>query len=356
MKRKDEILKLIVDHFIKTAQPVGSQTLIDEYGLTYSSATIRNEMYALENEGYLEKTHTSSGRIPSSEGYRYYVKYLRKASLDEEIKHRLQVVLDQKVQSAEEVIKESCEILSHMTNLVSVVLGPNAEEEKLINLQIIPISDRSATAVFITDTGYVENKTFNIHEEIKVEDVKECVKVLNDRLSGTPISKLVNKMEAIKPLISDIIVEHDILYQAMLETFLRFANDRLSLYGKEKLFDQPEYAHDVKKLKRIMEMLNSPEVLRSLTGANNGDLTIRISEDDDDLDDLTVISSKVKVPGQKDGSIAIVGPRRMDYEKVINYLEYVVSTIEEHFQKLSGELSEDENELEAKEENPWKKN
>lgn len=355
MNRKDKILKLIVDHFIKTAQPVGSQTLIDEYGLEFSSATIRNDMNALENEGFLEKTHTSSGRVPSSEGYRYYVQYLRKASVDEEIKHRLQVVLDQKVQSAEEVIKESCEILSHMTNLVSVVLGPNAQEEKLINLQIIPISDRSATAVFITDTGYVENKTFNINKEVKIEDVKGCVQVLNDRLTGTPISQLVNKMEAIKPLISDMIVESDILYQAMLETFIHFANDRLSLYGKEKLFDQPEYANDVKKLKRIMEMLNSPKILRSLTQENNGDLMIRISEEDDDLEDLTIISSKVKVPGQKEGSIAIVGPRRMDYEKVINYLEYVVETIEEHF-KEENVLSNDDLERLNEDKNSWKKN
>lgn len=354
MNRRDKILKLIVEHFIKTAQPVGSQTLIDEYHLDYSSATIRSEMNALEGDGFLEKTHTSSGRVPSSKGYRYYVDNLRDKSIDEEIKMRLQTVLDQKVQSAEEVIKESCEILSHMTNLVSVVLGPNASEEKLISLQIIPIGDKSATAVFVTDTGYVENKTFGIGEKIKVDDVQSCVKLLNDRLAGTPISELVSKMQAIKPLISDLIVGHDVLYQAMLETFLRFATDRLSLYGRDNLFDQPEYSHDVNKLKKIVQMLNSPEAIREFTEQVGDELTIRISENDDDVEDVAVVSAKVKVPGQKEGSIAILGPRRMDYAKVINYLEYVVKTIEKHFQSKD-DVKED-NKPVKEETDEWKKN
>ncbi|MFA5442591.1 MAG: heat-inducible transcriptional repressor HrcA [Bacilli bacterium] len=352
MNRRDKILKLIVDHFIKTAQPVGSQTLLDEYHLEYSSATIRNEMNALEVDGYIEKTHTSSGRVPSSKGYRYYVDNLRESSLDEEIKHRIQTVLDHKVQSAEEVIKESCEILSHMTNLVSVVLGPNAREEKLVNLQIIPIGERSATAVFVTDTGYVENKTFNVSEKIKLDDVQSCVKLLNDRLSGTPISELVNKMQAIKPLISDLIVGHDILYQAMLETFLRFASDRLSMYGRDRLLDQPEYSKDINKLKKMLQMLNSPHMIRDITEQGTGEMTIRIGEDDNALDDVAIISAKLKVPGQKEGSIAIVGPRRMDYSKVIDYLEYVVKSIEEHFETHNV----DEQPATKEEDEKWKKN
>jgi heat-inducible transcriptional repressor len=311
-------------------------------------------MNALESDGYLEKTHTSSGRVPSSKGYRYYVDNLREKSLDEEIKHRIQTVLDHKVQSAEEVIKESCEILSHMTNLVSVVLGPNASEEKLVSLQIIPISERSATAVFVTDTGYVENKTFSIGEKIKIDDVQSCVKILNDRLSGTPISGLVGKMQAIKPLISDLIVGHDILYQAMLETFLRFASDRLSLYGREQLFEQPEYSHDINKLKKMMQMLNSPNMIRDITALNNDELTIHIGEDDNEMEDVAVISAKVKVPGHKEGSIAILGPRRMDYAKVINYLEYVVETLEKHFEDQNEKQDELENNKEVGEE--WKKN
>ena len=120
LTRSDTILKLIVEYFIKHAQPVGSQTLIEEYNLPYSSATIRNEMYALEKMGLIEKPHTSAGRVPSSKGYKYYCEHLRDKTVDESLKYSLQTILNQKMQSIEEIIKQSCEIISHMTNLVSV--------------------------------------------------------------------------------------------------------------------------------------------------------------------------------------------------------------------------------------------
>lgn len=138
MTRRETILKLIVEHFIKTAQPVGSQTLLDEYKLDCSSATIRNEMNALEKDGYLEKTHTSSGRVPSSDGYRYYVEHLRDERVDNRFKFALASVLEKRTQSVEEVIEQSCKILSSMTNLASVVLGPKVSEEKLVSVQVIP--------------------------------------------------------------------------------------------------------------------------------------------------------------------------------------------------------------------------
>ncbi|MCF0116900.1 MAG: heat-inducible transcription repressor HrcA, partial [Bacilli bacterium] len=172
LSRRDLILKYIVDSFIKTAQPIGSQTLIEQYDLPYSSATIRNEMQMLENDGFLEKTHTSSGRIPSSKGYRYYVENLRNKDLDENIKFQLQTILQEKNKSIEDIIKESCEILSHMTNLASVVLGPASDNEHLVSLQIIPLTNSSATAVFVTDKGYVENKTFVIPPTISMDDLE----------------------------------------------------------------------------------------------------------------------------------------------------------------------------------------
>ena len=135
MNRRDRVLKLIVEYFIKNAQPVGSKTLIEEFGLDYSSSTIRNEMNSLENDGFLEKTHTSSGRVPSSKGYRYYIQHLRDRNIDEEFKYQMQSILDAKVKSIQDVIKQSCEILSQMTSLASIVLGPGAQNEHLISVQ-----------------------------------------------------------------------------------------------------------------------------------------------------------------------------------------------------------------------------
>lgn len=330
MNRRDRILKLIVEHFIKTAQPVGSQTLINEYGMSYSSATIRAEMNALEGDGLLEKTHTSSGRVPSSKGYRYYIEHLREKSVSDEFKYQMQAILDQKTQSIDNVIKESCEILSQMTSLASIVLGPNAKEEKLASVQIIPLSSTSATCVFVTDQGYVENKTFALSEEVQLSDIENCVKLLNKRLKGTAISELVAKMEAIRPLLNDYVVDKDIIYQAMLEAFVGFAKDRLNTYGTDNLFDQPEFANDASKIRHLLELFESPEVFREVEDETPGDISIHIGGEGDE-EDVSIISAKVKIPGSKEGSIAIVGPKRMDYDQVVSSMEYLLKELERRY-------------------------
>ena len=342
MNRRDRILKLIVEHFIKTAQPVGSQTLINEYGINYSSATIRAEMNALESDGFLEKTHTSSGRVPSSKGYRYYIENLRERSVPEEFKYQMQTILDQKTQSIENVIKESCEILSQMTSLASIVLGPNAKQEKLASVQIIPLSNTSATCVFVTDQGYVENKTFALNEEVQLCDIENCVKLLNERLKGTAISELVPKMEAIRPILNDYVLDKDIIYQAMLEAFVGFAKDRLDAYGKDNLFEQPEFANDATKIRRLLELFESPEVFREYEDEAQGDISIHIGGDSQNDEDVSIISAKVKIPGKQEGSIAIVGPKRMDYDQVVSAMEYLIDELEKKYALSQGKESTSE--------------
>ena len=342
MNRRDRILKLIVEHFIKTAQPVGSQTLINEYCLNYSSATIRAEMNALESDGFLEKTHTSSGRVPSSKGYRYYIENLRERSVPEEFKYQMQTILDQKTQSIENVIKESCEILSQMTSLASIVLGPNAKQEKLASVQIIPLSNTSATCVFVTDQGYVENKTFALNEEVQLCDIENCVKLLNERLKGTAISELVPKMEAIRPILNDYVLDKDIIYQAMLEAFVGFAKDRLDAYGKDNLFEQPEFANDATKIRRLLELFESPEIFREYEDEAQGDISIHIGGDSQNDEDVSIISAKVKIPGKQEGSIAIVGPKRMDYDQVVSAMEYLIDELEKKYALSQGKESTSE--------------
>lgn len=335
MTRRDTILKLIVEHFIKTAQPVGSQTLLEEYGLSCSSATIRNEMNALEKEGLLEKPHTSAGRIPSSEGYRYYVEHLRDDRVDARVKNALAGVLEKRMQSVEEVIERSCEILSSMTNLASVVLGPKAGNEHLVSVQVIPLTATTATAVFVTDQGYVENKTFVIEEGVTVEDVTKTVTLLNDRLKGTPVIDLVDKMKAMRPALTDYVVGHDVVYQALLEAFVRFAGERMNLYGKKGLLEQPEFAEDAKKLRKLLELIDDPKALRQAMegGDEEGPIQFHIAGDDDDL---AVVSTEIHVPGRKSTSISLLGPTRMDYESAVGMLRYVAEQLGEYFESLEG--------------------
>ena len=178
-KRQTAIFKTIVDEFTRTAEPVGSKKLMDLLDFNCSSATIRNEMAALEDLGLLEKTHTSSGRIPSSRGYRFYVENLMERELDDGVKHSLQAVFQERHYSMDEIVKKSCDILSQMTSLTSVVLGPESRYQTLQHIQLFPLSDTSAVAVFITDHGHTENKTFHFNTAVSVEDIKTCCNLLN---------------------------------------------------------------------------------------------------------------------------------------------------------------------------------
>ncbi|MCQ2800667.1 MAG: heat-inducible transcriptional repressor HrcA [Bacilli bacterium] len=337
LNRSDTILKYIVEYFIKNAQPVGSHTLIDEYKLPYSSATIRNEMFALEKMGYIEKTHSSSGRVPSAAGYRYYCDKLRDGSVNEELKNRIQVVLDNKVKSIEEVIKASCEILSHMTNLVTVVMGPDEKEEKLASIQMVQISDNTITAIFVTDKGYVENKTFIVPENLSPDEIVSCVSLLNDRLKGTPIVNLVEKTEALKPVLSEYIVDHDLVYQALLETFVRFASDRLSLYGREELFSRQEYKNDAEKLEKVFKLLADQQLLkevnREIKKEKDGRI-IRIG-DIEGNPDVSMVTAKIDLGDEGNRAITLLGPTRIDYDQALSALEYIAKTLTDYFNDLN---------------------
>ena len=292
-------------------------------------------MFALEKMGYIEKTHSSSGRVPSAKGYRYYCEHLRDKNIDETLKNSLQVVLEQKIRSIEEVIKESCEILSHMTNLVSVVIGSN-EVERLANIQLIQISDNTLTAVFVTDKGYVENKTFIVPSSIKANEVVECVKILNDRLKGTPVNELVEKVESLKPVLNDYVVSHDIVYQALLETFMRFAGDRLSLYGRDELFNQPEFKNDAEKLQEVFHLLSDKslfkEVNKEVVSEGEDKVVLNIG---DTNPDVSMVTTKFKIGDGEESTITLLGPTRMDYDKVLTALEYLTEELNKYFEDLN---------------------
>ncbi len=228
-ERQQQLLKAIVEEFIKTAEPVGSKTLVERYGLDYSSATIRNEMNYLEQQGLLEKTHTSSGRIPSTEGYRYYVENMLSGQLDESEKN--QIANYYRNLPLDEVIQTSCDVLSNMTNLTSLVLGPDANRQTLAHIRLFPLDDTSAVAVFITDQGHTENKTFHFSESISVEDIQNCTAILNDRLCGTPINEIVEKMNEIKPILAHAVKRHEALFNAFMQAFVRFASDNVYYSG-----------------------------------------------------------------------------------------------------------------------------
>lgn len=337
LTRKDMILKYIVEQFVKTAQPVGSNTLIEEYKLPYSSATIRNEMLELENIGLLEKTHTSSGRVPSAKGYRYYIDNLRESFEDEENYSKLRTIVNDSTTHVSDVLRHSCAILSEMTSLTTIMLGPDELEESLAQIQLIPINASSAVCVFITSNGHVEHKTFNVPEGIDSKDLEKCVKILNDRLVGTPLYGIVEKMVVLKPILSLQIEKYEILISTFKDLFEKMTNEKANTWGTTNLFDQPEYATDISKLKKAIKLIESNSVWKFINSDNRGKINVQIGMDEE-FNDMTVVSVDVNVKGKEEAKIALVGPTRMDYSKVIGVMEYLISQLDEVY----GEDSDDD--------------
>ena len=330
--RQELILKAIVEEFIKSAEPVGSKLLVEKYNLDYSSATIRNEMNYLESIDLLEKTHTSSGRVPSTKGYRYYVEHLMDKEVLQEDKYEIQALLDNNV-PIEDVIQRSCEILSNMTNLTSVVLGPDANKQTLAHIKLFPLDNNSAVAVFITDQGHTENKTFRFEDQITIEDIQTCTNILNDRLVGTPISDIVEKMNELKPILAHSVKRHEALFNAFMQAFVKFASENVYYSGASNMLYQPEFA-DIEKMRSIMKMLEDSKLWRSL-GNNDNRLKLTTTDDKNQLvwfDDMAVVSSTFRV-GDEEGKLMVVGPSRMDYNRIVSVLDFAAEFIEKQFSK-----------------------
>ncbi|MDO5438683.1 MAG: heat-inducible transcriptional repressor HrcA [Erysipelotrichaceae bacterium] len=334
--RRIEILKAIIDEFIDTAEPVGSKTLQQKYHLSYSSATIRNEMAALEAENYLEKPHTSAGRVPSNKAYQFYCEHLMEKSVDEDVKYAISNIFDQKSMNIEEAIKESCSIISEMTNLASGILGPDASKQTLEHIQLIPVDEKTAVCILITNVSHTEHKVFHFEEAISVDDIKKCTDIINDRLKGIPLSQLTERLTAIKPLLVEHVKRYEMLFNAFLGAFVKFASDTMYISGASNMMYQPEF-NDIERVRSLISKINDSKMWRDLISDKNAsDLALKTSDGTQMVwkDDLAVITNDIHVNDKADTvKLMVVGPKRMQYERIVSLMDFIGREIEKIYRK-----------------------
>lgn len=325
-ERQSKILKMIVEEYIKDAMPVGSSIVSDQ--LKCSSATIRNDMAELEELGYLEKTHTSSGRVPSEGGYRYYVDHLMKPKeITGEDMLKLQTIFDNKSLALSDAITRSLEIISEITNCTSVVLGSDSSNNNLKQVEVVPLNEDSVIAIVITDKGHIEHKELNIGKMVKAEEIRKVVELINKMLVGTPLDEISAKLEfEIKPIIGNYVKSHEAIYQAFYNAFNEFTyKNHMQMAGRTKLLDYQEF-DNVNKIKSILNKFDNEAMVKKIE-AKDKDINVYIGHENEFDDDVSVIKTKYVVDGDE-GTIAIVGPKRMDYEKVVSLLEFLKNNIE----------------------------
>lgn len=324
-ERAERVLKLIVEEYIKNAKPVGSSSICEI--LECSSATIRNEMAELENLGYLEKTHISSGRIPSEKGYRYYVDNLMKPkNMTGEEMLKLQQVFHNSSLQINDAISKSLEIISEMTNYTSVILGSASKENKLKQVEVLPLENNRLIAIVITDKGHVEHKDLIIEENISIDEIKKTTEIINKMLVDTPIDEVSEKLEfEIKPVIGKYVKQHEALYNAFYNVFTDFAKkNNMQFVGKTNILKQPEF-DNVEKIKTLINKFEDKSIVNSIQENEEG-IHVYIGSENEFDDDVTIIKSKYNIDGEE-GTIAIVGPKRMEYDKVVSLLEYINSNL-----------------------------
>lgn len=326
-ERQNILLKEIVESYIKDARPVGSKALVEK--LQCSSATIRNEMSALEELGYLEKTHISSGRVPSKAGYKYYVDNIMKPKeLNGEEMLKLERIFDNTNLVLSDAIKECMQIISEITNYTSIVLGKDSEYNTLKQLNIIPIDDRKVVALVVVSNGHVENKQVLVPDDVDVKEVVRVSEIINKHLIGTPIKEVSSKMEfEIKPRIATIIKEYESVYSMFQSVFSDFAEKNGDVFfgGRTNMLKQPEF-DEVDKVKNILEKLENYEIVKKIESNEDG-VNIYIGEENEFDNDVTVVKTSYKADGEE-GTIAIIGPTRMEYDKVVTLLNFLKSQIE----------------------------
>lgn len=329
-ERQRMILSAIVDDYIRSAEPVGSRSISKRADVTFSPATIRNEMADLEEMGLLEQPHTSAGRIPSIKGYRYYVDHLvTLEGLGDQDVRKLRTFFAEKMNHWEGVIGHAATILSQLTNYTSIVLGPEMFSTTLKHFQLIPINDVSAVAIIVANTGHVEHRTISIPEGISMDDMSKIVNLLNEKLAGIPFYRVKSVLHSeISKELSRYVDHCEEILTLLENTITEEQVPKVFLSGASNMLTQPEFK-DVDKAKSILGMLEETQLLMQLFQSNAGGIQVRIGTENtmEAINQCSLITATYTFEGQSLGTIGILGPTRMEYGKVINLLDYLSKDI-----------------------------
>ncbi|MFC4618046.1 heat-inducible transcriptional repressor HrcA [Camelliibacillus cellulosilyticus] len=328
------LFQVLVNEYIRSAEPVGSRTISKKEDIPYSSATIRNELADMEDMGFLEKPHSSAGRVPSEKGYRFYVDHLlAPALLTEEEMVNIKKAFKKHFFELEKVIQETADILSDFTHYTAIVLGPELLETKLKHIQIISISREAAVLIIITNTGHVESRTIALPKDIDPNDIQKIVNVLNDRLQGTPLYRLKSSVDhEIKTLLRQHLSDYRNAIDLLNDALETHPIDQIYYGGKTNMLSQPEFRNIDKVLPLLKALENKQVVYELLRPTDDKRIHIKIGAENafSEIKDCSVITASYSIGDEPMGTVAVIGPTRMTYPKVVSLMDVVSKGLSKH--------------------------
>lgn len=329
--RKKKILQYVVDDYIETAVPVSSKSLTEKHMNNVSSATIRNELSALEELGYLTQLHTSSGRVPSAEAYKLYVSDLmvKDKLTAKELDYIKKIFLD-KADNLEEVIRNTTKVISELTSYTSVGMPNKDGKEKIESVKFFRFRKDSALVLIVTELRLLKDNYITVSENMTDEQLSDAEKVLCNMFRGKTFEDICN----MKPEVEDNFLGYKNIFVNVIEalkTYVETSGEDVVIAGEDKIFEYPDYA-DVGKIKDFLSVVTSKDKVMNLLVGEDRHIKINVKIGSDGYDEIpkecSLVTATYSANGTPLGTYGVIGPVRMDYQKVVAVLENVGRILE----------------------------
>ena len=330
--RRASILRAIVAHYVTSGEPVGSKTLVDRYRLGVSPATVRNEMGALEEQGYIFQPHTSAGRIPTDAGYRYFVDSNAPSfKLPASDARKVQRFFGEPRYELEDALRQTATLLSGITDHAAVVFAPALERSVVRHLELVPLAGGRAMVVLVTNTGRVENNIVGVPDSVDEVQLDRASEMLNKMIVDVPLEKATATIKANEdkfPLeLREIVTA---VCRAVEEDLSDDDADRMFLDGTSNIVHEEKFA-DLETVRQVIGALEHRRViLETLADAlSTTKVSVRIGSENtlEEMQSCSVITAGYGADGEALGSLGVVGPTRMDYRKTIAAVHEVASNL-----------------------------
>ena len=339
--RKITILKAIIKTYLETGEPVGSRTISKYSELKLSSATIRNEMSDLEEMGYIIQPHTSAGRIPSDKGYRFYVDQIM-LEKDSEVTE-LKEMMVQKVDKLELVLKKMAQVLASNTNYAAMISGPSYHKTKLKFIQLSKVEKNKLLVVVVVEGNIIKNTMVDVSDELTDDELLNLNILLNSSLNGLTIEEI--NLEIISKLKDDAGIHSQVVDLVLGEVAeaIRAGGEDLQIYtsGATNIFKYPELS-DSTKASELISTLEEKQLLNNLITSSLDDgegkgtgIQVYIGNETpvQTMKDCSVVTATYELGDGMKGAIGIIGPKRMDYEKVVESLKTLKNQLDSVYKK-----------------------
>ncbi len=325
--RKKKILQALVSDYIESAEPISSKEIQEKHLKEFSSATIRNELSALESMGYLVQPHVSSGRIPSQKAFRLYVdELMEKRTLSRKEIDAIDRYFQSRMNSVEDIVSNVAKVLTEITNYTSVVVKTPLDSETIKSIRLIRIDEKNLLVVIVTDFNIYKDSLITVRVDATPKEIETAEQWLNKMFDGRRLNEF-RDAKIPNEIISNEFAEFNELYGKILEILKKVVNAKVNVIteGTSKILDYPEY-NDMQKAKQFLSALETKSTMANLfqAGADQLELKIRIGDEEENIpEDCSVVSAQITWNDKPIGSAGVIGPVRMDYPKVISVLNHI---------------------------------